>query len=174
MVAYNSAGDNRTMISTICRCPNCDMALSTTRPVAIACPRCKTTIECLGGKQHQPASAITTLPRDQWPFWAIQIANHAADGETGVGDTAKRLIEASHLDTLAVIANWLGVPCGCSARHARWNKLYPYQSQPASASQQPAACTMCGKPATTMCNHTLSLGMCGHPLCDDCKHPHVI
>lgn len=160
------------MTSTICRCPNCDLALSTTRPIAIPCPRCKTTIECLGGKQHQLAS-IAALPRDRWPLWAREIVKHAADGETGVGDTAKRLIAASHFDTLATIASWLGIPCGCSARHARWNKLYPYQSQPATA-QQPAACTMCGKPATTICNHTLSLGMCGHPLCDSCKHPHII
>jgi hypothetical protein len=35
-------------------------------------------------------------------------------------------------------------------------------------------CVTCGKPATTVCSHTLSLGMCGEPICARCKHEHVL
>lgn len=39
---------------------------------------------------------------------------------------------------------------------------------------KPSTCAVCNKPATRICSYTLSLGMCGYPLCDDCTHAHTL
>lgn len=43
-----------------------------------------------------------------------------------------------------------------------------------SEAANPLACTVCKKPSTRICGYTLSLGMCGCPLCDDCAHSHSL
>lgn len=46
--------------------------------------------------------------------------------------------------------------------------------EPAMKSLSEQACVVCNKPSTRICSYTLSIGMCGSPLCDDCTHTHTL
>ena len=67
------------------------------------------------------------IPRERWPRIVRTLARHRAEGERGVGDTAKRVLHRMGGDALA----WLfrkvtGRDCGCADRRARLNAMYPY------------------------------------------------
>jgi hypothetical protein len=84
-----------------------------------------------------PAQSIA-VPRNQWPFVVRVLASRKAEGERGVGDTAKRLLHKMGADGLA----WLyekatGRDCGCGDRQEKLNRLYPYESEQPGAAQGP-------------------------------------
>lgn len=121
------------------------------------CPACRELIDPKDAKLARIAAKIAADDRlIGWLVW-LRI-----DGETGLGDTAERLLAIAKPDTAKRIRD-LVTTCSCDpeTRREHWNKLHPY-------------CTVCHKPATTVCSYTLSLGMCGVPLCNQCKHPHAI
>lgn len=42
---------------------------------------------------------------------------------------------------------------------------------PISANSVPKTCTVCKQPSTRICSEHSSFGMCGEPLCDNCRCP---
>lgn len=62
----------------------------------------------------------------EWPIYAKILKRFKTDGETGVGDTFKRLV-----DTKASIVNKIikryRLRCRCPQRRDDWNRLYPYK-----------------------------------------------
>jgi hypothetical protein len=64
------------------------------------------------------------VPRDQWPLAVRVVARFKQDGEQGIGDTLARLIVGG--DEFKALMEAIGVDCGCSARQAHLNALYPY------------------------------------------------
>lgn len=144
----------------MCRC-NCGWPVYTKKPATVVCPQCSAQINCLGGST--PAEPPEPQPSHKWPTWAVAIARFAKPHDTGVGDTAQRIAAAFGGEFFKTFASSIGMPCGCTQRQKEWNTRYPYSK-----------CVVCGALATTICSHTLSLGMCGAPLCKDCKHPHIL
>jgi hypothetical protein len=70
------------------------------------------------------------IPYNDWPGWARAIASQRIQGEAGVGDTAKRLLETPGvgLMTQGLVAGLalFGKKCGCARRQAEWNSRYNY------------------------------------------------
>lgn len=57
-----------------------------------------------------------------WPAWADELRKQKAAGETGVGDTAERLIGPIGGDVFKRLVK----NCGCGQRKEDLNRLYPY------------------------------------------------
>lgn len=67
------------------------------------------------------------LPYEQWPRWAKLMAQRRIDSDVGVGDTVKRYADRVEGERFERVAEAIGIPCGCTARRHRWNRLYPYK-----------------------------------------------
>ena len=72
---------------------------------------------------------LAAVPRDQWPPWAADFAEHARAPERGVGDTVARVLPFAsdafklwHAETFGV---W-SPSCQCAQKQAAWNARYPY------------------------------------------------
>jgi hypothetical protein len=83
---------------------------------------------------NRPAASIPVkpIPRSEWPRPVRALAVLAKPGESGVGDTAQRLI--GHMGGEAMkrlYVELVGRDCGCNARRERLNLLYPYSAQQA-------------------------------------------
>ncbi len=93
-----------------------------------------------GGKSNTPAiepKRLEPVPLADWPPWAkgfkmerdlaVFFHSEAAAVDTGVGDTVHRLIGPAASDAFK---KWhlerFGYECGCEARRAQWNTIYPY------------------------------------------------
>jgi len=72
------------------------------------------------------AMAYDDLP--PWPMWAKCISHWRSSNDQGVGDTVKRIADALGGQAFRAVATWLGIPCGCTVRQARWNAQFPYGS----------------------------------------------
>lgn len=79
-----------------------------------------------------PPKPIEPLPRQDWPKWATWIAGFYAQDDIGVGDTVHRKLGKAGEWTKAILKA-AGVPCGCSERRERWNKMYPYSGSTTNA-----------------------------------------
>lgn len=68
------------------------------------------------------------VPFDQWPAWASMIAKLKADGDTGVGSTVERLVNATGPVTIVVkkALEMAVKDCGCNRRRSNWDRMYPY------------------------------------------------
>lgn len=78
------------------------------------------------GSSPLPPSAALVVPAPlPWPLTIRLIARWRADGDAGVGDTAKRGTGKAG-DLFEKLVKRIGLDCGCPARRARWNALYPY------------------------------------------------
>lgn len=73
----------------------------------------------------EPAEPVVAVPRDQWPAWATAIAAMKTDADTGVGSTVDRLLGTFGKVYKATLKA-MGVPCGCNARRAEWDRRYGY------------------------------------------------
>ena len=103
-------------------------------------------VDWFAGKDTFPPAPIQpatlAVPRDQWPENVKKVAALAAPGDTGIGDTVKRLIDerknltdAGKLlvsefgagDTMLGAFKWLtGLSsCACSQKQADLNTRYP-------------------------------------------------
>jgi hypothetical protein len=66
------------------------------------------------------------IPRDRWPLSVRIVAKRAEPGEGGVGDTFKRMLgEGGEL--FKRLTKRIGIDCGCAARQAHLNAIYPYE-----------------------------------------------
>ena len=70
---------------------------------------------------------MEAIPYDDWPLWAKAIAALKTDADAGVGDTFDRLSASMGGGVFKKWSQAAGIPCGCSARKASWNQLYPYR-----------------------------------------------
>ena len=61
-----------------------------------------------------------------WPHWAKLVKRLRHDGERGVGDTVQRIAAKFGGEKFKLWAGSMGIPCGCTERQAKWNRLYPY------------------------------------------------
>lgn len=75
------------------------------------------------GGSGPPAQPLQPLPRDQWPLWALAVAKLAKPTHSGVGDTVEWMAINGWL---AATLKAMGIPCGCAARKAQWNIVFPY------------------------------------------------
>ena len=78
---------------------------------------------CSPGNPPKPPQI---MPYDDWPLWAKAIAELKADDEQGVGDTFERIAASMGGVAFKAWAKAAGIDCGCDARKASWNVLYPY------------------------------------------------
>jgi hypothetical protein len=65
-------------------------------------------------------------PEPDWPAWAKLLTARKAEPDKGVGDTFQRLAASMGGELFKKLAKSMGLPCGCDARQADWNRLYPY------------------------------------------------
>lgn len=76
-----------------------------------------------------PSAPLPFPPKPKvpaWPAWAKAIASQKRDGETGVGDTAERVIGPFGPLFKAAFKKLFEKDCGCNARKELWNLQYPY------------------------------------------------
>lgn len=74
--------------------------------------------------RHEPHRPV---PYAEWPLKVKTLATMRTAGETGVGDTAKRLLSWLGAETMAAAYTKLtGTDCGCADKADRLNTLYPY------------------------------------------------
>lgn len=71
-------------------------------------------------------SAIPQKKSAPWPLLARVVRRLRSDGETGVGDTLKRLISYVGGEWYKAAMEALGRPCGCADRQRWLNQRYPY------------------------------------------------
>lgn len=64
--------------------------------------------------------------RSGWPMWATMVAVARTTEDRGVGDTVKRIASIVGAERFEQIAANLGMPCHCTKRQSKWNKMYPY------------------------------------------------
>lgn len=84
----------------------------------VRCGHCGNDVECPGDGEH---------PRKvKWPAWAIALSKLRTDADAGVGDTFERHAAMVGGRVFKKLSKQLGLPCGCDARQADWNRLYPY------------------------------------------------
>lgn len=74
---------------------------------------------------RSPVAPIVPVPYAAWPAWANTTAAKRQPGETGVGDTKKRLYGVSG-EIYKAAMKLLGMPCGCAERQAEFNITFPY------------------------------------------------
>ena len=74
---------------------------------------------------NQP-EAKQSIPEQDWPAWAKLLAARKSEPDKGVGDTFQRLAASMGGELFKKLAKSMGLPCGCDARQADWNRLYPY------------------------------------------------
>lgn len=54
------------------------------------------------------------------------------------------------------------------------NDVNELLGKPIWSASNTSTCVVCNNPATRICSYTLSMGMCGEPLCDDCTCAHTL
>jgi hypothetical protein len=75
---------------------------------------------------RQPKIEPQSVPEQDWPAWAKLLAARKAEADKGVGDTFQRLAASMGGEIFKKLTKSMGLPCGCDARQADWNRLYPY------------------------------------------------
>lgn len=79
-----------------------------------------------GSTTHRTGGRTTrVLPYDQWPRRIRLLAKLRKPWDAGAGDTLARLIPAGETFK-AAFKRLTGRDCGCSARQATMNAMYPY------------------------------------------------
>lgn len=76
-----------------------------------------------------PVEPVAAASSSEWPAWAKWVGTLRADGEQGVGSTFEACLGRAGLAfkaAWAVSFGSIGIPCGCSGRKERWDRLYPY------------------------------------------------
>ena len=63
------------------------------------------------------------------PLWVKWLHARRKDGETGAGDTAKRLFSVMGGEQYKLLRKNLSFPCRCTQRQKEWNEKYPYEIQ---------------------------------------------
>lgn len=71
---------------------------------------------------HEPPRP--PIPYDDWPMKQKVIASFRQSGDVGTGDTMDRAAAR-----VRPVLKWLGIACGCDARHTEWNVAYPYSAE---------------------------------------------
>lgn len=66
--------------------------------------------------------------RGDWPAWARWFHERRIEGESGVGDTARRLFAKMGGEQYKLLRVNVGLPCRCSRRQAEWNERFTYDS----------------------------------------------
>jgi len=79
----------------------------------------------VGNALATPAAPVKAVPPEQWPVWAKGIATFRTGDDKGVGDTAERNLGIVG-EAFKATAKALGKDCGCAARKAKWNAMFPY------------------------------------------------
>jgi hypothetical protein len=76
----------------------------------------------------RPAARRTqAVPRDQWPLAVRVIARLAKPDERGIGQTLTRLIGMAGGEQYKRLMKRIGVDCGCAARAANLDAMYPLE-----------------------------------------------
>jgi hypothetical protein len=89
------------------------------------CLKCGSELKALcDGEQPKPEPQ--PVPESDWPAWAKLLAARKSETDKGVGDTFQRLAASMGGELFKKLAKSMGLPCGCDARQADWNRLYPY------------------------------------------------
>ena len=95
--------------------------------IRLLCPSCKVTIiDCDGIHPLPLVYHDIAIPYDDWPLWARTVAALKIDADIGVGDTVERMAASMGGVAFKAWAKTVGIDCGCDARKASWNKIYPY------------------------------------------------
>ncbi len=72
------------------------------------------------------AARIEPIPSNEWPIWAKALKQFSKPEDKGIGDVVARIIGDEKSEAFKT---WhyatFGKPCNCTARQARWNRLYP-------------------------------------------------
>jgi len=65
---------------------------------------------------HEP------IAKGKWPTWAEELKSRRLPGESGIGDTAARIVGPAGGDAFKKVMK----RCGCGARQETLNKEFPY------------------------------------------------
>ena len=72
------------------------------------------------------APPLAAVPRSEWPLAAKMLSALAQPGDAGLGDVVARLAKLAGAQSLARwYTDLTGHDCGCSARQAKLNALFP-------------------------------------------------
>ena len=82
----------------------------------------------------EPPPPPEPFPREKWPWSVRIIARLKQNGEQGIGDTLARLIAGVGGEQYKALMEAIGVDCGCAARQAHLNAIYPYRGNDATFS----------------------------------------
>ncbi len=72
---------------------------------------------------------LKPIPEGQWPDAVKRCAANRIDGETGVGDTAERLLGATGEALKRFFKEAFGRECRCKERKEKLNRAFPYVKQ---------------------------------------------
>lgn len=130
-----------------------------------------------------PAQAATlpqlpfAIGRPMWDYWLPYHFDHIGQPMEWIGEPY--FYHAAHpvhwdRSDLELGRSWLEQQYGVIEDWLNIRDRWPFPPPHHKSMQKPPPCVVCHEPATRICSYTLSLGMCGYPLCDDCTHAHTL
>lgn len=130
-----------------------------------------------------PAQAATlpqlpfAIGRPMWDYWLPYHFDHIGQPMEWIGEPyfyhAAHRVHWDRSD-LELGRSWLEQQYGVIEDWLSIRDRWPFPPPHHKSIQKPSTCVVCKEPATRICSYTLSLGMCGYPLCDDCTHAHTL